>query len=38
MTLEERETDEDLQEFQDWAVIARAATAAVVEPVVHAVS
>jgi hypothetical protein len=38
MTLVYRRTDEDHQEFQDWAAIARVVTAAVVvEPAVHAV-
>jgi hypothetical protein len=37
MTLVDKRTDGDHQEFRDWAAIARAATAAVVEPAVHAV-
>jgi hypothetical protein len=36
MTLEDR-TDGALQEFLDWAAIVRTATAAVVDPAVHAV-
>jgi hypothetical protein len=37
MTLVDRRTGGDHQEFRDWEANARAATAAVAEPAVHAV-